>query len=54
MAVHLEPVPNLTAQTFIQSFKWFTAQRGFSCKLISDNGKTFKAAVKTIENQAEV
>ncbi|XP_065902306.1 uncharacterized protein [Dysidea avara] len=56
-AVHLELVPNLTAQTFIRSFKRFTARRGFPRKLVSDNGKTFKAAAKTIEkilNQTEV
>ena len=56
-AVHLELVPNLTVQTFIQSFKRFTARRGFPCTLVSGNGKTFKAVAKIIErmlNEAEV
>ena len=56
-AVHLELVPNLIAQTFLRSVKPFTARRGFPSKLVSDNGKTFKAAAKSIEkmlNHTEV
>ena len=56
-AVHLELVPDMTTEAFIRSFKRFTARRGFPCKLVSDNGKTFKSAAKSIEtilNQPEV
>ena len=47
-AVHLEIVPDLTADSFLQCFKCFTATRGIPHKMISDNGKTFKAVVKGI------
>ena len=47
-AVHLELVPNLNAFTFIRCFKRFTARRGISSRVISDNGKTFKSAAKMI------
>ena len=47
-AVHLEMVPNLTAQAFLRCFKRFTARRDFPCKIISDNAKTFKSAKKAI------
>ena len=48
--VHLNVVPDLSAQTFLNSFKRFTARRGFPNNMISDNGKTFKSAAKTIKN----
>ena len=48
-AVHLDIVPNLDAQTFIRSFKRFTARRGIPAMMISDNGRTFKSAAKLIE-----
>lgn len=48
-AVHLDLVPDLSARTFIRSFKRFTARRGFPRKMISDNGKTFKSAAKIIQ-----
>ena len=47
-AVHLDVVPDMTAEAFIRSFKRFTARRGFPRKMVSDNGKTFKSAAKTI------
>ena len=47
-AVHLDIVPDLTTDSFIRCFKRFTARRGISHKMISDNGKTFKAAAKGI------
>ena len=46
--VHLEVVPDLTADSFLRCFKHFTARRGIPHKMISDNGKTFKAVVKGI------
>ena len=48
-AVHLDIVPNLDAQTFIRSFKRFTAKRGIPAMIISHNGRTFKSAAKLIE-----
>ena len=48
-AVHLDLVPNLTADSFLQSFRRFTARRGFPHKMVSDNGKTFKAAAKRVQ-----
>ena len=43
-AIHLEVVTDMTAQAFIRAFKRFTARRGIPAKVISDNGRTFKAA----------
>ena len=47
-AVHLDIVPNLTTEAFLRSFRRFSARRGFPCRMISDNGKTFKSASKVI------
>ena len=43
-AVHLE----MTTEAFIRSFKRFTARRGFLCRMISNNEKTFKSAAKSL------
>jgi len=40
-AVHLDIVPDLTADAFLRCFGRFTARRGFPRKVVSDNGKTF-------------
>ena len=48
-AVHLDVVPDLTTASFIRSFKRFTARRGLPTRMISDNGKMFKAAAKTLD-----
>ena len=48
-AVHLEVVPDLTTAAFLRSLKCFTARRGLPRRFVSDNGKTFKAASKTIK-----
>ena len=47
-AVHLDIVPNQTTEAFLRSFRRFSARRGFPCRMISDNGKTFKSASKVI------
>lgn len=47
-AVHLDLVPNLNTLTFPRSIKCFTSCRGVPAKMISDNGKTFKSASKSI------
>ena len=49
-AVHLELLPDMSAQTFLRLFKRFTARRGFPLKMISDNVKTFISAAHTIED----
>ena len=49
-AVHLELVPDMNAQTFLRSFKQFTARREIPLQMISDNAKTFVSASQTIEN----
>ena len=43
-AVHLDLVSDMTATTFLISFKRFTASRGVPSRVISDNSKTFKFA----------
>ena len=43
-AVHLDLVENMTTETFMRSFRRFTARRGTPSRMISDNGKTFKSA----------
>ena len=47
-AVHLDIVPDMTTEAFIRCFRRFAARRGFPCRMVSDNAKTFKAAAKTI------
>ena len=39
----------MSAPTFLRSFKRFAARRGLPSRVISDNGKTFKAAAQTIQ-----
>ena len=48
-AVHLDAVSDQSPQTFMRCLKQFAAKRGLPHKLISDNGKTFKAADKYIK-----
>ena len=48
-AVHLDVVPDQSAETFIRCLKRFSARRGLPTKFISDNGKTFKAAAKYLK-----
>ena len=49
-AVHLELLPDMTAQMFLRAFKRFTARRRIPLKMISDNGKTFIAAAQAIDS----
>ena len=42
-------VPNMSTQTFICSLKRFAARRGLPRMIVSDNGKTFKAAAKLLK-----
>ena len=41
-AVHLELVPNLSAESFISALIRFKGRRGTPALIVSDNGKTFK------------
>ena len=43
-AVHLELVTDMSADSFIRYLKRFAARRGMPKKILSDNGKSFKAA----------
>lgn len=45
-AIHLELLPNQTAEDFIRSLKRFMVQRGRPRKIYSDNGRSFTAAAK--------
>ncbi|MCG8622720.1 MAG: transposase family protein [Proteobacteria bacterium] len=48
-AIHLDIVPDMSTQTFINNLNRFCARRGLPCQFISDNGKTFKATAKVME-----
>ncbi|XP_065070793.1 uncharacterized protein LOC135695590 [Rhopilema esculentum] len=48
-AVHLELVEALDVDSFIRSFRRFTARRGLPTRIISDNAKTFKTMSKEIK-----
>ena len=47
-AVHLDLVADLTTPCFLLSFRRFVARRGLPRKILSDNGKTFEAAAKSL------
>ena len=49
-AVHLETVTNQSTTAFIYCLKRFAARRGLPSRFISDNGKTFKAAAKYLDD----
>ena len=49
-AVHLELVPNVSAQTFLCSFKRFTLKRIVPTQLVSDNAKTFISAAQILQD----
>ena len=56
-AVHLELVPDLTAESFIRCLRRFSARRGVPQKVVSDNSKTFRSAnkiLKALMNTPEV
>ena len=52
-AVHLDLVPDMTATSFLRSFKHFSARRGTPARMISDNAKTFKSAATVLRNASE-
>ena len=49
-AVHLELVTDMTTPTFLRCFRRFVGRRGLPKQMVSDNGKTFVAAAKTIQD----
>ena len=52
-AVHLDLVRDMTAETFLRSFRRFVARRGTPARMISDNAKTFKSVAVSITNTLE-
>eukprot|EP00795_Rhopilema_esculentum_P009997 gene9997-18624_t len=48
-AVHLELVEALDVDSFIRSFRRFTARRGLPIRIIFDNAKTFKTMSKEVK-----
>ena len=48
-AVHLELVPDLSAETFKQALRKFIARRGAPSLMISNNAKTFEATAKWLK-----
>ena len=44
----LELVPDMSTQTFLRSFKRFTARRGTPVQVISDNANTFVSAAQCL------
>ena len=49
-AVHLELVPDMTVQVFLNCLRRFAARRGTPSLIVSDNAKTFKAAKILLKN----
>ena len=49
-AIHLDLVPDQTTPAFLRSFRHFVARRGVPRQVVSDNGKTFKAAAKALRD----
>ena len=47
-AVHVDTVPDLTAEAFIRNFRRFAARRGLPRELNTDNWKTFVSAPKML------
>ena len=53
-AVHLDVVPDLSAETLIRSFKRFICRRGVPRLVVSDNAKTFKTAARFLSSIFEL
>ena len=48
-AVHLELVPDLSTNSFMQALRRFAARRSLPKRMISDNASTYQSAAKEIE-----
>ena len=46
--IHVELLPSLSAEGFLQAFRRFSGRRGLPRMIISDNAKTFKSASKEL------
>ena len=56
-AVHIEVVSDLTSESFMAAYSRFSARRGLSSTIYSDNGTTFKGAdaeLKRLFNQSSM
>ena len=49
-AIHLELVLNMSAPTFLRCLKHVTAKRRLPSKFVSDNGKAFQVAARTLKD----
>ena len=49
-AVHLDVVTDLSTEAFLRCLCTFAARRGLPLRMLSDNGKTFKAAAKYVRS----
>ena len=47
-AIHLDIFNHISLESFYRCLRWFIARRGQPRKIISDNVKTFKSAVKLL------
>ena len=47
-AIHLELVPDLTAEAFVCCLMRFSARCGIPQRIVSDNSKTFRSANKIV------
>ena len=48
-AVHLELVADMSVNSFLRSFRRFTARRGIPTLVYADNAKTFKASANLMK-----
>jgi len=53
-AVHLDVIPDLSAETLIRSFNRFIYSRGILRMVVSDNAKTFKTAARFLSSIFEL
>lgn len=49
-AIHLEMVPNLSTQAFIETLSCFVARRGIPSRIYSDRGTNFMSTAKELPN----
>ena len=52
-AVHLELLPNQTAEKFIKHLRWFIIRKGYPRKIYLNNGQSFVASVKRLNRVVE-
>ena len=52
-AVHLELLPNQTAEKFIKHLRWFIMRKAYPRKIYLNNGQSFVASVKWLNRVVE-